>query len=355
MTTFNIWTSTADSKSLERVNMVVDGMFCMHKVDGNTITFDTELGNGFHLLELHNLTNSTIQLIDVEVDGVSLLHTLYMTFALDRVDKRQTTILNNNDKALYVPFINPISQWISTCAEKVPYSLMAGDLYNKYDVYFPESIEIPDTYPKLVRDFFMYNSDFHIHPKKKDAFACTDVPYSVASGIKYVEEELLTEFMFNLSYMQEVARLPKQSEYNNSKLPWKVVDLMINESRSADLDSLLTVNREKLPHLYQFLTQFKTENIAHAFIGILAPGEYISPHCDTYEEYKHVNGLVGCTQIYIPINFKKGNFFKMNKVGLVPVGSPTLINTYNFSHSLINDSDEYRFALAVVGVNPGAQ
>ena len=57
----------------------------------------------------------------------------------------------------------------------------------------------------------------------------------------------------------------------------------------------------------------------------------------------------GCGQLYIPVNFKAGNYFKFNNIGLLPLTGPMLINTQQFTHALINNSNEYRFAIGIHG------
>ena len=94
-------------------------------------------------------------------------------------------------------------------------------------------------------------------------------------------------------------------------------------------------------------------------MGILAPGKFIPPHADNFYFSKKTGMLLaaeqtarymGCSQVYIPINFKVGNFFKMTNVGLLPLDQgPLVVNNHNYSHALINDSNEYRFAIAIVG------
>jgi hypothetical protein len=264
--------------------------------------------------------------------------------------KRQTTILTDYDNIIHLPFINPVAQWIAQCAEKVPYKLLSNGLYESYEIYYPTSVKISDRYPKILQDFFAGDFGFHIHPKVKDPYYNTSVPFAILNNaVDYDEQVLATEFLDNIEYLKSVARKPKQTAYSASENPWTVVDLIINPTSEFDLDSEFKADPNKLPNLYKFLQELDIDLIVHAFIGILAPGEYITPHCDTYQEFDNVLELVGCSQIYIPINFKAGNLFKFANVGLLPLDGPILINNHNFAHALINDSKEYRFGLGIVG------
>jgi hypothetical protein len=336
----------------------IDDIIYRHNIVDNSIVITCNLALGFHTLSIRLVKSDTeIRINDALLDGESVRQTLYTMYVIDKntSSKRQTTILSNYDNVVYLPFINPISHWISVCSEKIPYELLANGLYETQEVYYPTSVIIPKHYPKILQDFFACDFGFHVHPKVKDAYYNPLVPFSGLNNIIDYDEQLLaTEFLDNLEYLKGLTRKPKQTAYASSKNPWEVVDLIINLSADFDLSTEFKAYPNKLPNLYNFLQQLDIDLIVYAFIGILAPGEYITPHCDTDQEFKNVPEFVGCSQIYIPINFKPGNLFKLSNVGLIPLDGPILINNHNFAHALINDSKEYRFGLGIVGTRLNA-
>jgi len=351
MNVITLLISTSDEFSIE---CLVNNVVCEYQVIDSSINIFTEVEIGFHLLSIRLIGSQqpTIKIVDALLDGNSFRHTLYMMYTVDQEtsNKRQTTILTDYNNVVYLPFVNPMAHWIGICAEKVPYNLLAGGLYEQFEVYYPESVTIPSYYPKLLQDFFITNLNFHLHHKISDPYYNATIPYAnIIKNINYDEQVLAGEFLDNVDYLKDIARIPKQNEYDNSNNPWLSVDLIINPNNTYNLSESFLADVNKLPNLYKFFQDLKINTIVHAFIGILAPREYISPHCDTYTEFKNVNELKGCSQIYIPINFKPGNLFKMANVGLLPLDRPLLINNHNFAHALINDSDSYRFALAIVG------
>ena len=331
----------------------IDDIIYRHKIIDGSIIITCDLALGFHSLAIRLLNSDTkIRINDALLDGESVRQTLYTMYTIDKqtLSKRQTTILTDYDNIVYLPFINPIAHWISQCAEKIPYNLLSSGLYESYEVYYPKSVIIPNHYPKILQDFFASNFGFHIHPKVEDPYYNTSVPFAVLENtIEYNEQLLTTEFLDNFEYLTSLSRKPKQTAYISSKKPWTAVDLIINPGSEFNLSTAFKADQTKLPNLYNFLERLDIDVIVHAFIGILAPGEYITPHCDTYQEFNNVSELVGCSQIYIPINFKAGNLFKFANVGLLPLDGPILINNHNFAHALVNDSKEYRFGLGIVG------
>lgn len=335
------------------IECTVDDIIHEYTVVDDAILIRCNLTLGFHSLCIRLLNNnSEIRINDALLDDESVRQTLYLTYTVDKQTsvKRQTTILTDYDNIIYLPFINPIANWIGQCAEKIPYNLLSNGLYESYEVYYPKSITVPKKYPKIIQDFFAHDFGFHLHPKVIDAYYNITVPFiKIDTNINYNEKLLADEFINNLEYLKSIARKPKQSAYISVNNPWTVVDLIVNELTEFDLCTAFRADQTKLPDLYKFLKNLNIDRIVHAFIGILAPGEYITPHCDTYQDFDNIPELIGCSQIYIPINFKSGNLFKFSNVGLVPLDGPMLINNHNFSHALINDSEEYRFGLGIVG------
>lgn len=332
-------------------DVLVDDCVAKTSVSDNLVTITCDLQYGFHLLEitLANVDKSIpVVFTSASLNGVNFRQTLYTMF-VNKQDKHQTTTLTDRDSVLYLPFINPISAWIASCAEKIPAKLYAHNLYEELKVYYPESIKISDKFPKIMQDFMSYNADFYVHAKSllADPYYKPTVPYTSITNLKYNDTALSIEMLANLEFLKNNARVPAQSKYNKletNKSKWKAFDFIIEEK----IHALLT--EVQFPELYKLIHNLNIDKILHGFISILGPGDYITPHIDQYDGMEFMKQYVGCSQIYIPINFKLGNYFKFTNIGLVPLEqAPLLINNHNFSHALINDSNEYRFALAIVG------
>jgi hypothetical protein len=339
--------------------ITIDSVPVNYNIVDNNIVVTSDIPLGFHMLNFKLINPSddiNVRINSGSLDDVDLRHTIYMMFALDSNKNRfQTTILTHRDNELYLPFANPISWWLSSCAEKIPSRLFSSRLYDELAVYYPESINISDKFPKLMRDFFSTNIDFHTHPKHllDNPYCNSQVPYATLDKkIDFDEAALFNELMSQLDYLKETSRIPAQQSYNKTTSPgrWLANHLIISHPDEYSLETKFSIDKTRVPLLYSLIDQLNLDVIVHSFLGILGPGEYAAPHIDDYETHKWiVDQYGGCSQLYIPINFKKGNLFKFNKIGLLPVDKPLLINNHNYSHALINDSDEYRFGLAIVG------
>lgn len=323
----------------------------------NILTIYCELTYGIHNLtfKLLNCQDDNVRIETGSVDDIDFRQTLYMMFAVNSNQRIQTTTLTTECNEIHLPFGNPMSWWLSTCAEKIPNGYYSQGMYENLEIYYPESITISNKFPKLIQDFFKINMDFHVHPKNllHNPYYNMQVPYaSLPRKIEFDETALFNELMLQLPYLKETSRVPNQHLYNKISSParWLANDLIISDPENYSLESKFLIDRTRVPILYSIFEKLNLDVIVHSFLGILGPNEFISIHVDDYTEHRYImDSFGGCSQIYIPINFKLGNLFKLNKVGLIPISGPLLINNHNFSHAFINNSDEYRFGLAIVG------
>ena len=346
---FNIFT---DNEFL--LDIFLDSEQISYTLEDNTIILNSDVSMGFHMLTFKLIKGADIRIEAGQVNGVDFRETLYLMFAVSNSDRRQTTILTIKDHTLYLPFAYPMSWWKASCQEKISSQLFASGLYDELSVYYPESVRLPDTFPKLVRDFYEFNMDFYVHPKKllNDPYYNHEIPYySLEKKINYDEQALFNEFMSNLDYLKDTARIPVQKTFANNNLQrWWTNDIIISKPQDYSLEAKFSLDKNKLPILYSFLKELNLDVVVHAFIGILGPMECILPHIDDYAAHTFFpTDYKGCSQIYIPINFKPKNYWKHHNVGLLPLDGPILVNNHNFCHSLVNNSNEYRFGIAIVG------
>lgn len=331
-----------------------------HILNDTSIEVDLDLEIGFYTVSIALLSGPGD--IDVFInqgtlDGTNFRHTLNTMFGVTEAgEKYQSKSLTHQTRVLYLPFINPIACWMASTANKIPARLFLQNLYDELTVYYPESLTIPESYPKLMKDYFKYNLDFHAHPKEdlNDPYCSKTVPWARLTGIEYDEAALTKEFNDNLEYLISSARVPTQGSLNKIEFQintaWAVAEVIL-PTENYSWESAFRFDQKRLPNLYKLLEKFTDGEILHGFVGVLAPGDYITPHIDQYWMNEFVmNKYPGCSQIYIPINFKKGNYFKITNVGLIPLyDGPILVNNHDFSHALLNDSDEYRFSIGIVG------
>jgi len=329
----------------------------------NLVTLALNINHGFHILRLSAVDGIDIDIIDLHLNNVSFGDTKFLIFGTNDSGKFQTTSINQHIKELYIPFINPISQWVAMVSEKIPSRFFSGGLYEEKEVYYPTSITISEKFSKIDQDYFKYNYDFYVIDKEElvSPYYSRTVPYcSAPAHIHYDEQELYAEFMNNLDFLTNLKIEHQKGNY--------LINVIIpSADPTFDLSKRFLLDRNLFPELYRLHETLNIGDIVHTFVGVLGPGETLSVHKDEqsiirkFEDSGNrtpskirtdIEQYGGCSRLYIPINFKQGNYFKFTDVGLLPVTKgPLVINNYNFSHGLINDTDEWRFAIGIVGTN----
>ena len=308
---------------------------------------------GLAMLTVKSLSPAKIQIKNVFIDKVSVRQFLFLSWAEKDGEKIQPcTELWEEGLAWHIPVSNPMSLLISIANEKFETWELGGNLFEKYDIYYPESVEIDNSWPLLVKDFFKYNFDFYARKKigKDELYGNSIIPY-FQFDFEFDRDALCNELKENYQYLITNEFLkPYQYEYNqidskdnfNSDLNWRTI-YTYAPKKSNSIDDF-TLDKNKLPILFDFYKNLPVKNIYVSFVGILPPGGYIAPHID------HRAGILphGCTQLYFTLNPTDDHYFKINGVGLLPLkNNPTVINNQNYTHTVINQSSEMRYAIGL--------
>jgi hypothetical protein len=255
--------------------------------------------------------------------------------------------LNDYHQNWNLPFGNPISWWLSECATKIPNNMYGQNLADTLEVHYPESIKVNDTYPALIQDFFNYNFGFYLYSKdlKNNPLNNIKIPY-VKIKLDYNEQELFQEFNKNIDVFNNNEYTPKQNTYNlkESNLPmWEVYRTTLGPTQNY--------NPNIFPCYTKLLKFIESQGavIGLSFIALSKPGSFVAPHIDDY--YNQVDFLpdqIGCCKIWVPIGWEDGNYFKLNKVGLIPHNQGAyLFNANQFVHASVNQSNKHRFTIGV--------
>ena len=341
------------------VSVYIDDKLVGHVLKSASIKISAEIIPGFHILKIVSHNDVEIEFVNATLNSATFNQTLYTMYMEVNGKKQQNTTLSNHARELYLPFMNPLSWWLTSCFSKIPPALYGGGLYEQLEVYYPKSLDIGDQYPQIVQDFFKHNWDFYCHPKLTDGYYREDVPYwTIDTKFEYNESVLHAECLYNLPYLETnsgdwLRSTPKVATLEKVEQGSRLCTVM-NVSMTVDeydFEKKFALDKNDFPEVYALLKRLDFDAILHSFIGSLPPRGHIIPHRDSYVGFESVlKQFGGCSQLYIPINFKPGNYFKFGSVGFVPLDQgPILVNNHNFVHSVINDSDEWRFALAIVG------
>ena len=306
---------------------------------------------GLYTLKIVNCSNNRIAINQVSINGSSLRKLLYLSWTTTASGQRiqPCTELWERDQYWTLPFGNPLSHWISVTETKIPNDYYGKDLSESFCIWYPDRLELSDRFPQIIKDFFNHNFDFTIVSQSK--FDHRHVPYIKFQG--QLDSELLasatTEIINNTDIVLTQGtgygqHADNQKEFNLSdEKIWKRIWL---KRREQPRDQ-----QEQFSATWKLIDSLNLD-IWSVFVGVLPPGGFIYPHTDnTTDKDLNNSPYVGCTQLYIPIQWPENNYIKFNNAGILNMESgPMIVNTDRFTHAVVNDSDQYRYVLAI-GLN----
>jgi hypothetical protein len=334
----------SEKSQFDALDIKIDGHKVDYTVDGRIIDIKAPEPFGLYEMKLSIAEGQRLEIVDVFINDCSARQMLFFSF-MSQGDKifQPITALWEKDQTWVFRYGLPFSHWQNLLLKKFPNGDLGTNLLEKYDIYWPEKAQIADTHPTLLKDYFANNFDFSAIEKTDRSKIVR--PYTIIDNLE-VPESVLKELQENVDYLRQIQTVPQQHQYNakddskfDKNTAWVVTWLhKSNHNR-------VVAAEEHLPETFKFIDSLGLD-IFYAFIGVLDPGQYVAPHVDRQANIP--DRYVGCTQIYVPLNcFGPKVHFKFADVGLVPM-RPCVINTQRYTHALINDNDEQRFALAIV-------
>lgn len=332
------------------VAIKIDNKLIDFELSNGSVVLKSDLSFGFHKLQIVNLSQKKIQIDKVFIDGNNIRKLIYLSWSnLQQQRFQPCTELWETNQSWTLPFVYPLSQWIAVAETKIRNDYYGKDLSEKYFIWYPDSIEIDENFPQVIQDFFQYNFDITVVDKHDHT--CHQIPYVKFQGT--ISNDLLAvatkEILNNLDIIMDHGtgygqRNENLDEFNLlDENTWRILWLKKRFKENSFLD--------RFPDTWKLIDSLKMD-FWQAFIGLLPPKGFIYPHTDNTTDKDLKNSpYVGCTQLYIPIQWPEKSYVKFANAGIVDMSTgPMLVNTDHFTHSVVNDSDQPRIVLAL-GLN----
>jgi hypothetical protein len=328
----------------------------------DSISFEQESVHGFSMVELKS--TKQIYIKDFKINTNSIRELIYLSFLLENNQKLQPrTDIQTPSQTWCMPIVYPLSSFFSFIQNNLPNGYLGKNLFDYFNIFYPESVEISTAHPKILQNYFKYDSYFTIIPKDSICNETRNIPF-YEIDLHYDFNTLLNEVKTNLSFIDFDKHKPNQYNINNQEFavrdPWKKSYFMksTNKDFIADIDYHRHIADDELPWaerfawdikkwpcLFKFLKLIPAKTIVNGYLAELPAGSFIYPHADNVGEkyFKNDNPAV----MYVPLCNPENVFFKFANSGLVNLNKISLINNKRFSHAVVNDSDTARYILNI--------
>lgn len=320
-------------------------------IDSDQIVF------GINMLQIKRLTlfnNNTIKIENFFLNDSVSRHTLYLSYSQDKDAKINNTWLGHYSE-LTIPFGNPMSWWVCECSQKIKYKLFGTNLYENYEIFYPEPMTINNKFPRMMQEWFKHNFKFHIYHKDdlKDFEVNRRVPY-FKIDFAFDEKGLYNELHNGISVVEHNKRTHKtrQDSFNRkdaANMPtynstWAVYDTVLPCERGDDLwawKKTSVPTKEQWPLFYDLLERITNDGIKIAFVFISQTNgqSFVAPH-GHQEDY-------GFYQLSFPLGWTDESYFKMDGVGLLPTDTAFVINSSDYLHGTVNPTLDVRYVIGV--------
>ena len=204
------------------------------------------------------------------------------------------------------------------------------NLFEKYILTVDQSVNIDQkSYPKDVCEFFR-------HPYGPRWWNQNDItcPYKVLNNDKFnnINKDLLIDQIKNIAKFHEIKNKSWQgfSLKEKSVLPFEPISKFSGEIK-------------------KIINSVGYTDILDISLMILQPKSCIRIHVDDHLSRDSWKYLAGCRKFYWTLTDSSEVYFKIGQAGLLPLNSPTLINSGMHVHSVVNNTEEVRYTVLMYG------
>jgi Aspartyl/Asparaginyl beta-hydroxylase len=344
----NITVEAVDEILSDDVEIQIDNQHCDFTIDKNKIIIcNTGLKDGVHLLAIKQKSSNFLKISDVKINSCSVRDLLYLGYLIvDDTILQPATEFFCPGASWYLPFGNPISFWQSYAVKKIPPGNLGNNLFEQYKLFFPVPKNIPEYFPAVIKDFFLQDFDFTIIKKTdKLNYPITDINLlfdnreDIYHCVAQFDDHEIFRSLKQVGIANGENRLDDSQWVNSNWTLWNLFDYQTGWNITTD----------DFPALFEFIEKNQITEIASVSISSLAANSYIYPHIDA----KYQEKFSGACQLYLPLNFKKGNFFKLGGAGTFEIDQQVkAFNVSRYAHSIINTTNSDRIALIIRCVIP---
>jgi len=269
--------------------------------------------------------NEKIKIVDILINNESIEHFIYTgEYHTDDGERFMpcTEMWKSGEFCIYLH--TNVGLFKSRVLNDIDVGDLGTDLTEKYLFTFDNRIEIQDHHSATLKSFMSSTIEGPRWWKNETA------PYEILH-FDYNQQQVISE-------AEKLYNSIEKIDYDEQFKKGKTLRGNISE-----VDTPLKITEENLGVFADIFKQLNKETLYTFYISKLYPGGSIPLHKDDHPKSAFADQIKGRAKFYWNVSNCDGVYFKYgNGVGTLPLEHPLMINTYDFSHAVVNDSDSIR-------------
>lgn len=269
--------------------------------------------------------NERIKIVDICINNESIEHFIYTGQYITANGNRFmpcTEMWEPGEFSIYLH--TDIGVFKSRVLNDIDVGDLGTDLNKKYLFTYDNNVEIKSHHSLTLKSFMASTYEGPRWWKSHSA------PYEILhfdfNAEKIIEE---TERLYN-----SIENIDYDSKFRKGKTL---------RGNISEVTTSLEHNSDTLGIFSDIFKGLNKDNLYTFYISKLWPGGSIPLHKDDHPKSVFADKIKGRSKFYWNVNYCNGVYFKYgNGVGTLPLEYPLMINTYDFSHAVVNDSDQIR-------------
>lgn len=309
--------------------------FKVENLSGQTVSIIDDLvycSNDWHLLKIP-YRGVKIEISDILINDVSVQHLLYTGWFENKQGKKFQPATAVWEPGNFYFWFHPNLGFMKGEIFSQIYNGDYGtNLFEKYLFTVDRPVNIPDTFPKDIQQFFATA----LGPKwwhKHDSYT----PYQIVDNV----------FFGNMvNEVHKVTKLCTQEiNKNNEGEKWQAkswsANEVISDSAISNADPF-KINDHSFEGFGKYFTKLGWTDVFVLIDGDLGSHGWIPIHIDDHVQSKNWKYIRNRNKLYFTYKNSDKILFKMHGVGILPIDKPLLINTADHAHCVVNLGDKIR-------------
>jgi hypothetical protein len=319
-----------------KANVSVDDFIIEH-LDGSEYTVkngeECTLPKEWFLVKIFpKKSKTTIE--SIEINGIPLNELLYTGYIADNNKPLLTgTTTWKDDQSFCIWLLPTRAEFYAFCREIFEGGEYGTNLFDKFLLTVDRPVVISEEFSQELQDF--YNTGYGVRWWR---FNDPRIPYIVLD-----DPDFENTIRNNIDKIKTICSIQKD-EHKTESIGY--VPYVLTDTKLLSEDSDYDIDAEKISFLKPIFDKLKWSKVVNVHHHTLQAKGSLALHAGNRHDYMQKKNA---DKFYYTYENADAILFKVRGCGMIPTGVPILINTYDYSHAVINPSNKDRQTVYIYG------